>query len=97
MTVALAGVVIAACVGRPDARATGEEIFLQLCSNCHGANLEGVIGPPLGPGSFAAGQPDGYLRFAIIEGRGRMPSFATSLDDAQLQRLIAFLREVEAG
>jgi mono/diheme cytochrome c family protein len=80
------------CVGRPADDANGQEIYLQLCSNCHGDNLEGGIGPPLGPGSDAAGRTDEFLRVAIHDGRGRMPSFNTSLDDAQLDRLIAYLR-----
>jgi hypothetical protein len=33
----------------------------------------------------------------ITEGRGRMPSFESSLDDAQVERLITYLREVQAG
>jgi mono/diheme cytochrome c family protein len=95
--VALFGVVVAACVGRPDADASGEEIYLQLCSNCHGDQLEGGVGPPLGPGTNAAEQPDEYLRLTIVEGRGRMPSFSSSLTDDQVGRLIDYLREAQAG
>lgn len=97
MVLVLAGLAVAACTGRPEADATGSEIYLQLCSNCHGDNLEGGIGPDLGPGSNAAGQPDEFLRFAITQGRGRMPSFATVLDDDQLERLIRFMREEQAA
>jgi len=93
--VALLGVVISACVGRPEADASGEEIYLQLCSNCHGDRLEGGVGPPLGPGSNAAEQPDEYLRLTIVEGRGRMPSFSSSLTDDQVGRLIDHLREAQ--
>ena len=85
--------VLAACVGTPEPDATGEEIYLQLCSRCHGDHLEGGIGPSLGLGSNAADQPDLFLEITIRDGRGRMPSFSSVLDDAQLDRLIAFLRE----
>ena len=93
--VALVGVVVSACVGRPEVDASGEEIYLQLCSNCHGDQLEGGVGPPLGPGSNAAEQPDEYLRVTIVEGRGRMPSFSSSLSDVQVGRLIDYLREAQ--
>ena len=95
--VALLSVLVSSCVGRPDADATGEEIYLQLCSNCHGDQLEGGVGPPLGPGTNAAEQPDEYLRVTIVEGRGRMPSFSSSLTDQQVGRLIDYLREGQAG
>ena len=94
---ALCALVVTACVGRPAEDATGEEIYLQLCSNCHGDDLAGGVGPALGPGSLASTQPDEYLRMTITEGRGRMPSFESSLDDAQVERLITYLREVQAG
>jgi mono/diheme cytochrome c family protein len=97
MVLALVGLLMSACVGRPAEDATGEEIYLQLCSNCHGDDLEGGIGPPLGAGSFASTQPDEFLRVTIIEGRGRMISFASSLDDPQLDRLISYIREVQQG
>lgn len=95
--VALLGVLTAACVGRPAQDAAGEEIYLQLCSNCHGDALEGGLGPALGPGSNAADQPDDYLRMTIREGRGRMPSFSSTLSDAQVDRLIGYLREEQGG
>ena len=93
----LLGVLVSACVGRPTADASGEEIYLQLCSNCHGDQLEGGIGPPLGPGSSSADQPDEYLKVTITEGRGRMPSFSSSLSEDQVGRLIEYLREAPTG
>ncbi|MFQ5524321.1 MAG: c-type cytochrome [Acidimicrobiia bacterium] len=88
--------VVSACsVSRPAAEDTGQQIYVQLCANCHGANLEGVIGPPLGPGSNSASQPDEFLRFAITNGRGRMPSFRAVLDEGQVDALITYIREVQ--
>lgn len=95
----LVTVLLTACsVGRPAEDATGEEIYAQLCSRCHGAELQGAAaGPPLGPGSNSAEEPDEFLEFTIMNGRGRMPSFSSSLNDNQLDRLIAYMREVQAG
>ena len=88
-------VLVAGCTGRPPAEATGEEIYLQLCSNCHGDDLGGGVGPGLGPGSASEEHPDTFLEAAIVAGRGRMPSFRSSLDDDQLVRLIGYIREVQ--
>ncbi|MDP9494367.1 MAG: cytochrome c [Actinomycetota bacterium] len=86
---------LAACVGRPAADATGEEIYLQLCANCHGDSLQGAVGPSLGPGSGVVSQPDEFLRVTISQGRGRMPSFQSSLSDEQVERLIGYIRQVQ--
>jgi len=84
-----------ACVGRPDENATGEEIYLQLCSNCHSSDLSGNVGPALGVGSNAADQPDAFLEMTVLEGRGRMPSFRKSLNQVQVERLVEFLRQAQ--
>ncbi len=88
-----AGLIATACVGRPPENATGEEIYLQLCSNCHGDDLGGGIGPALGPGSDAALEPDEFLRVTLTDGRGRMPSFRSSLSDEQVERLVGYMRQ----
>ena len=94
---AVMGLLAVACVGRPAPEADGEQMYLQLCSNCHGAELQGGLGPALGPGSNAAVQPDEFLRVSITEGRGRMPSFSSTLSDPQIERLIAYLRQEQGG
>lgn len=96
LTTMLVIALLPACsVSRPSDDATGAQIYSMLCSNCHGDQLEGGIGPPLGPGSNSADQPDGFLESTIEHGRGRMPSFDSSLDEEQLLRLIAYIREVQ--
>ena len=87
---------LAACTTGVPGDATGEQIYLQLCARCHGEELEGRVGPALGPGSNAAGQPDEFLAFTIENGRGRMPSFSAVLDEGQIDLLVAYIREVEA-
>lgn len=87
----------ACSLGGPPEEASGEEIYADLCANCHSADLSGGMGPALGPGSSSASEGDEYLEFTIMNGRGRMPSFSSSLDDAQLSRLVAYMREVQGG
>ena len=88
---------LTACSGRPAEDTTGEEIYVQLCARCHGDDLGGGIGPALGAGSAAADEPDEFVRFTIVNGRGSMPSFSTSLDEEQVERLVEYIREVQAG
>lgn len=96
MTAAL--IALGGCsLGKPPVDATGEEIYNQLCARCHGADLEGVVGPALGPGSDVAGEPDDFIEFTVVHGRGRMPSFASTLDEAQIRRLVTYIREVQQG
>lgn len=91
-------VALAACsVGQPGDTAAGEEIYQQLCANCHGEDLSGGLGPELGPGSNSAAQPDEFLELAILRGRGSMPSFSSTLNQVQVDRLVAYLREVQQG
>lgn len=84
-------------LGGPPEDASGEEIYTQLCARCHGADLSGGIAPALGPGSPSAEESDEFLEFSIMNGRGRMPSFSSTLDDAQLDRLVSYIREVQDG
>lgn len=86
---------LAACSpGGPGEDATGAEIYAQLCARCHGADLGGRVGPSLGPDSNSAVESDEFIEFTVSNGRGRMPSFP-SLDDQQLDRLVAYIREVQ--
>ncbi len=93
LLVIVVGMLVTACVGRPADDATGQEIYLQLCSNCHADDLSGALGPGLGAGTDAAREPDEFLRITITDGRGRMPSFKSSLSDDQVELLIGYMRE----
>lgn len=92
----LVGVLAGCSLGGPPEDATGEEIYADLCSRCHGTDLGGgVTAPALGPGSNAADEPDEFLELTIMNGRGRMPSFSSSLNEDQLSRLVGYIREVQ--
>ena len=84
---------LTACIGRPPADASGAEIYEQVCANCHGSDLGGGIGPDLGPGSNASTQDDAFLKLTISRGRGRMPSFQSTLSEGQIERVISFIRD----
>ncbi len=88
-------IALVACSSSPSPDATGPELFGDLCSTCHGAGLEGKVGPSLGPGSPSAELPDQYLVTSIRRGIGTMPSF-DHLSEEQISRLVAFIRDVQA-
>lgn len=77
--------------------APGAAIYDNLCASCHGGDLQGGVGPPLGPGSNAAEQPDEFLETTVLRGRGSMPSFSSTLSEEQLERLVVFLRAEQEG
>lgn len=95
--IALVTALTACSPGGPSDDASGEEIYAELCAGCHGADLGGGLGaaPALGPGSSAADESDEFLEFTIVAGRGRMPSFSSTLSDDQVERLIGYIREVQ--
>lgn len=95
VALALVAVLLAACSPGPPDDASGEDIYVELCARCHGADMSGGVGPPLGPGSNAAAETDEFLEFTIVNGRGRMPSFSSTLADDQVERLVGYMREVQ--
>lgn len=89
--IALVACAASACVSVEE-DATGRDIYEQVCARCHGLDLGGGVGPALGPGSDVADQPDEYYVQTITRGRGRMPGFRSTLDEAQIARVIDYLR-----
>lgn len=83
---------ITACADPPPPVASGEEIYQQLCANCHGNDLNGWVGPAVGAGSNSAAQDDDFLVLTVTRGRGPMPSFESTLSDEQIARVVDYLR-----
>jgi mono/diheme cytochrome c family protein len=83
---------ITACADPPPPGASGEEIYQQLCANCHGNDLNGGVGPAVGAGSNSAAQDDDFLVLTVTRGRGPMPSFESTLSDEQMSRVVDYLR-----
>jgi mono/diheme cytochrome c family protein len=96
--VLVSSMMLAACGSGLDENASGEEIYNARCSSCHRKDLSGGIGPPLGPDSEAANRPLDYYQITISSGKGRMPSFGSSLTEEQISRVIDYVISVqEAG
>jgi mono/diheme cytochrome c family protein len=75
----------------------GDELFGTTCAHCHGSDLAGGVGPPLGLGSGAASLTDEQISGVISVGPGAMPSFASRLTDDQIESLIDYLREQQGS
>jgi len=84
--------ILVACAGRPAPEASGEQIYQQVCANCHGNDLNGGVGPAVGAGSNSAEQDDDFLILTITRGRGPMPSFESTLSEEQISRVVDYLR-----
>jgi len=70
------------------------DIYARSCVGCHGNDLAGARGPSLFSPDLLARRSDTELRQSILNGiaAGGMPGFQGQLDDAQIGRMLAFLR-----
>ncbi len=77
---------------------TGEQLYLDNCSICHGNEGQGGVGIPLALSSFLNQAPDEYIQRTIRYGRpGRvMPAF-THLDDKQIKLISQFVASWRKG
>ncbi len=86
-------------------RQDGAGLFLSRCATCHQTNGSGVYGaiPPLANSPFLKASPDvamhillngidGPIRVGDASFDGHMPDFASILSDAEIVRLITYIR-----
>jgi mono/diheme cytochrome c family protein len=76
----------------------GREVYVARCGGCHYPNSSA---PLHGPGLYAilrnqylpSGAPanDETVAATVLRGRGMMPAFGRTLDEEQLQQLLAYL------
>ncbi|HKZ28119.1 MAG TPA: c-type cytochrome, partial [Acidimicrobiia bacterium] len=71
----------------------GSELYVRLCTACHGAAGEGGAGPALAGSNVTAGE----ITEVVSEGTGTMPAFGSSLTATELEAVITFARRLVAG
>jgi cbb3-type cytochrome c oxidase subunit III len=77
---------------------SGRDLFNMACATCHGVDLQGgAVAPELGPGSDAEEESDDRLATRITNGKDEMPAFGGTLDEAQIQSIVEYLREAQQG
>ena len=96
LVVMLVAVVLTAC---RDASADkyGADLFGVTCAHCHGSDLGGGVGPPLGAGSGAASLTDEQIAGVTNIGPGAMPTFGGRLSVEQIASLVDYLREEQGS
>jgi mono/diheme cytochrome c family protein len=68
----------------------GAYIFRSQCAGCHGPKGEGNLGPSLT--GLSTRMSDAEVVALVQAGKGRMPSFATGLTDAQIRAVVDYTR-----
>jgi mono/diheme cytochrome c family protein len=77
------------------AETTIADVYATNCAACHGAELEGGVGPGLGPGGHSHGHADAELVAIITNGKNAMPAFVDKLTEQPIVDLVAFIREAD--
>ena len=89
-------------VSLPDSTVEGDPergavVYAEHCAVCHGTLAEGGSAQSLNRWAFLSEASDGFLRYAVAEGRADtpMPAFADELASAEIDDVVAFLRRFE--
>jgi mono/diheme cytochrome c family protein len=75
------------------APADGKTLFAKNCAACHQASGKGIPGafPALAGNGFVQGAP-AEVSTVLLKGRGGMPDFSGSLDDAEIAQVLSYVR-----
>ncbi len=78
---------------------TGQTLYDQECSTCHGDKGEGINGPALGNSAMLSMTSDDFIKHAIENGRQGtdMPAFSAKLSADDINDLTAFIRSRATG
>ena len=78
----------------PAAPLNGADLFKRKCSACHQLTGQGIPGafPALAGDKFVLTKDDREIIKTVLNGRGGMPSFAASTDDATLAAILTYIR-----
>ncbi len=78
---------------------SGQSVYSEACSSCHGNPDEGGIGPRLEPSAFVDENSNAQLLSLILDGRENTPmnGFEGRLSVEQIADVIAYLRDLQVG
>jgi|GEM_PF-408404 len=77
----------------------GEAVYLELCSRCHGKNLQGdgpdgnsLVIKPTNLKDMSGGHSDGDFFWKIKTGKGDMPAWEDDLDPDEIWSLVNYIQ-----
>lgn len=95
----------AAAPDAPDGSVSGQAVYDEVCSSCHGTRGRGMAGtfPPLAGSAWATGDAETAIRIVLhgLQGpievagqeyRGTMPAFGSRLSDAEVAAVLTYVR-----
>ena len=65
------------------------------CTNCHGDDLQGGVGPALGAGGHAGDHGIEELIAVITDGRGQMPGWEGMLTGEEIAEIARFIEDLQ--
>ncbi len=78
--------------------ALGRDVWAGRCASCHDPDGSGGRGPRLNDGRVLERFPDPADQVELIhQGRNGMPAFDDVLDDAEIEAVVRYTREVLAA
>jgi len=79
--------------------AVGSQLYLSYnCVDCHGMDGSGAMGPSLADGRWRYGGMPAEVFESIYQGRPEgMPAWGGRISDADIWRLVAYVRSLEVG
>jgi cbb3-type cytochrome c oxidase subunit III len=83
----------------PQVRTVGSQLYHSYnCIDCHGMDGSGAMGPSLADGRWRFGGSPSEVFESIYQGRpDGMPSWGGRISDADIWRLVAYVRSLEIG
>lgn len=80
-----------------DEEAAALRFYGRRCANCHGKDMTGGMGKSLIDGVWMHGSSNRDIKRNIRQGinYAGMPEFGSVLDDAELNRMVALIRQTE--
>jgi mono/diheme cytochrome c family protein len=74
---------------------TGEQIYNSVCIACHQPDGKGIPGIylPLNGNPLLTGDDPIYFIETVLHGRGGMPRFAGTFDDAEIAGVVSYVRQ----
>ncbi|GBE19019.1 Cbb3-type cytochrome c oxidase subunit CcoP1 [archaeon BMS3Abin16] len=73
---------------------SGVQVYKDNCAACHGANMEGSVGPAFADNEFVTGSEDAEIVSVVTNGRAAngMPAFTEQLSEQQILDVVALLK-----